>query len=88
MAMDLARIRKELTEKFSGNLYKCRMKQGHSQQKLADLIGVTDKQISNFETARSLPSLPTLYGICRLYDVSPNDMLGYDGRPDSELNSD
>ena len=48
---------------------------GISQKELAEKIGVSDKTISNWENARCLPDLSLFSPLCKILDISINDLL-------------
>ena len=53
-----------------------RQKAGYTQKEAAELIGVKDYQLGNYETNRSQPSLEILLKMSRVYLVSIDKMLG------------
>ena len=53
-----------------------RQKANLTQKEAAELIGVKDYQLGNYETNRSQPSLETLIKMSKVYSVSIDKMLG------------
>ncbi len=53
-----------------------RQKAGLTQKAAADLIGIKDYQLGNYETNRSQPSLEILVKMSKVYLVSVDKMLG------------
>ena len=53
-----------------------RQKAGLTQKKAAELIGIKDYQLGNYETNRSQPSLELLKKMSKVYMVSIDKMLG------------
>ena len=53
-----------------------RQKAGLTQKEAADLIGIKDYQLGNYETNRSQPSLEILVQMSKVYLVSIDKMLG------------
>lgn len=53
-----------------------RQKAGLTQKEAAELIGVKDYQLGNYETNRSQPSLEILIKMSKVYLVSIDKMLG------------
>ena len=53
-----------------------RQKAGLTQKEAAELIGVNDYQLGNYETNRSQPSLEILKKMSKAYSVSIDKMLG------------
>ena len=54
-----------------------RQKAGLTQKEAAELIGVKDYQLGNYETNRSQPSLEILIKMSKTYLVSIDKMLGH-----------
>ena len=53
-----------------------RQKARLTQKEAADLIGIKDYQLGNYETNRSQPSLEILVNMSKVYLVSVDKMLG------------
>lgn len=53
-----------------------RQKANLTQKEAADLIGINDYQLGNYETNRSQPSLEVLIKMSKVYLVSIDKMLG------------
>ena len=53
-----------------------RQEAGLTQKEAADLIGIKDYQLGNYETNRSQPSLEILVKMSKAYLVSVDKMLG------------
>lgn len=53
-----------------------RQKAGLTQKEAADLIGIKDYQLGNYETNRSQPSLEILVKMSKVYLASVDKMLG------------
>lgn len=51
---------------FGANIRRRRRELGLRQVQVADKCGITDAQISNFEKARSIPSLPAYIALCKV----------------------
>lgn len=52
-----------------------RAKAGISQAKVAETLGVTDSAVCQWETGKTVPRLPLLLELAKLYGVSVNDLL-------------
>ena len=50
-----------------------------SQIKAAELVGITQPTISEYENGTIMPSVPTLIILCEVYRTTPNVLLGFDG---------
>lgn len=48
---------------------------GLKQSKVTELAGLSDKYLSNIETARSIPSIEVLMKICDVLNVTPDYFL-------------
>lgn len=53
-----------------------RQRAGLTQKEAADLIGINDYQLGNYETNRSQPSLEILKKMSKVYSISIDKMLG------------
>lgn len=53
-----------------------RVKTGLTQKEAAELIGIKDYQLGNYETNRSEPSIPILKKMSKVYQVSIDKMVG------------
>ena len=65
--MDLVQIGKFIAQ--------LRKEHGFSQEKLGEMLGVTNKTISRWETGTYLPSAEMLLSMSKLFDVSINELL-------------
>jgi len=72
----------ELKQFFATRLKKIREDRGYTQPELAKLIGTTDRNISNYETGYSFPSIKVLYEISRTLKVSVDYLLGITNNPE------
>ena len=54
---------------------KHRMAKGYSQEKLAELLGVTQTQVCKWETGKALPSARNLKRISEELDMQPLEIL-------------
>ena len=49
---------------------------GKKQTEIADAIGVTKQCVSDYKKGKSVPSIETLYLLCKFLDVSADYLLG------------
>ena len=61
---------------FAESLYKLRQNANMTQRQLADILGVSDTNIQNWENSRSETSFEMLIKIADVFDVSVDDVLG------------
>ncbi len=64
--------------KFGERFKLYRQKANLTQKEAAELIGVKDYQLGNYETDRSEPSLTTLIQMSRAYKVTVDKLIGAD----------
>ncbi len=57
-------------------LYELRVKNGLSQDELAEKVFVTRQAVSRWETGETIPNIETLKLLSKLYNVSINTLLG------------
>lgn len=60
-----------------------RLEAGHSQEYLADKLGVSRQTISNWENERTIPSADYLKDLSRLYGMSFDALIGLEVPNDS-----
>lgn len=53
-----------------------RVKTGLTQKEAAELIGIKDYQLGNYETNRSEPNIPILKKMSKVYQISIDKMVG------------
>ena len=64
-----------------------RKKKGYTQKQLADILIVSDKTISKWETGKSLPDLEMMNLICQTFGISINELLSGERISTAELES-
>ncbi len=62
----------KFTERFNEVLKQC----GKTQVEIAKAINVTKQSINDYKKGKSVPSLETLYELCKFLDVSSDYLLG------------
>ena len=63
---------------FSENIIKLRHKKGITQEELAEVVGVTKASVSKWETKQSLPDIMLLPRLAAYFDVTVDELLGYE----------
>ena len=61
------------------NIRVLRKEKGITQEKLAELLGVTSQAVSRWESGAGYPDMDQLPGLASLLEVSMDTLLGYDG---------
>lgn len=64
-------------------LKKARKAKGMTQSEAAIALGTKNTTISNWESGVSRPDVDTLVLLCRLYEVTPNELLEYYYEPET-----
>lgn len=59
-----------------------RIMRGYTQQDIADKLHKTTNAVSNWELGNTSPPVDDLMELCKLYDVTPNQMYGWDECPE------
>ena len=62
-----------------------RKQKGWTQMQLAELLGVTNKTVSRWETGHYMPDLATLPLLCQLLEISINEFLAGERLQESEF---
>lgn len=70
---------------IGGRIRRYREERGYSQKQLAQLIGVSNSRISNWEQGLNRPDADIIADICRALNVSPSELLDVRLSPE-ELN--
>ncbi len=60
------------------NMVKLRRKKGVTQEELADFIGVTKASVSKWENGQSMPDIILLPQLATYYDITVDELLGYE----------
>ena len=63
-----------LKEIIAKNITACRKAKGYTQLDVAEKLNYTDKAVSKWERAESIPDVTTLYQLAELYGVTLNDL--------------
>lgn len=69
---------------FSKNLIRLRQEKNLTQEQLANFIGVTKASVSKWENKQSLPDLMILPKLSALFDISIDELLGYNAQLSKE----
>lgn len=60
---------------FGNTLCNLRRKKGMTQRDLADVLNISDKAVSRWETGNTIPSLDMVYKISQYFKISFNDLM-------------
>ena len=66
------------TLNFSENIARLRHEKKITQEQLADFVGVTKASVSKWETGQSMPDILLLPQIAAFFDVTIDELLGYE----------
>ena len=64
----------------------CRKKKGITQNELAELLGITNRAVSKWETGICMPDAGTIPELCQILDISISDL--FSGEKSMENNKD
>lgn len=62
-------------EKIGKFIAECRREKKITQQDLGELLGVTDRAISNWENGKNMPDLSLFKPLCTILEISLNDLM-------------
>ena len=65
----------KLKKQLGANIVAYRKRSGLTQAGLAEKLNYSDKAVSKWERAESMPDLLTLVQLAELFDVTVNDLL-------------
>lgn len=54
---------------------KCRKEKGLTQMQLAEMLSITDRAVSKWETGKSLPDSAIMLELCSILGITVNDLL-------------
>ena len=66
------------------NIRSLRKEKGITQERLAELLGVTPQAVSRWESGAGYPDMEQLPGLASLFGVSMDTLLGYDGTKEKQ----
>lgn len=75
-------------QKLNERLAAIRKQSGFTQQQLADMLNVSNKTISQWETGRALPDISMLVRLSEIYKLKLDELLNQEGQksiPDDAL---
>lgn len=62
-------------------IHKLRIRSGYSQDRLAETLYVTRQAVSRWELGQTLPSVDNLAELCKLFNVTFEELLCLDSQP-------
>lgn len=65
------------------NLKFYRKKNGYNQTQIANYLGICQQNVSLLEKEKIQLTADTIIKLCRLYQITPNELIGY--QPDGSL---
>jgi len=74
-----------LKEIFSKKLRENRRKCGFTQEKLAEIVGISTHYLSMLETGRNFPTSDTLESLASALEIPVYELFIYDNSPKEEL---
>ena len=78
----------ELKSRVGANIARLRRERGMTQAELAERINYSDKAVSKWERAESLPDVLTLFSLAEQLDTDLNTLVGMSANPKTEPVSD
>lgn len=70
---------------FANNLIELRKYHNYSQEKLAELIGVSRQTLSKYETGEALPDIEKCRLLADVFSVSIDDLINYEKSDEESL---
>ena len=64
-----------ITNSFPSNLRRIRRMRGYTQEALGRAMGMQKSAISKYEKGRTKPNIKQLAQICKLLDISPQELI-------------
>ncbi len=69
-----------IKDEIAKNILYFRKKYGYTQKQLAELIGVKNTSVSNWETGDNSIDIETLIKLCSIFNISLSDIYGSYGK--------
>ena len=66
----------DLTMKFTERFNELLKQSGKTQVEIAKALNITKQCVNDYKTGKSVPSIETLYALCKYLDVSADYLLG------------
>ena len=63
---------------LGNKIKRLRREKGMTQEQLAELLGITSRAVSGWECDRTAPDISHIPALCRIFDVSADELLGID----------
>ncbi|MBB4822953.1 transcriptional regulator with XRE-family HTH domain [Sporosarcina luteola] len=67
------------------NLFTLRKKHGYTQEKLAELIGVSRQAVAKWETGQTVPDIMNSQSLAELYDITLDQLVNHSDLYGGEL---
>lgn len=83
--IEMKKIRNENTIKIGSRVKEHRKKAGLSQIQLAEMLGVTNRAVSNWESGVNGIDIELIPKICEALNVKPNDLMDTPSEPSDVL---
>lgn len=64
--------------KIGENIKRLRINKGMTQEQLAELMNLSSAAVSKWESSNTYPDITTLMPLARIFDVSIDELMGYD----------
>ena len=62
-------------EKIGKFIAECRKEKCFTQAQLAEMLNITDRAVSKWETGRSMPDVSIMLELCKVLNISVNELL-------------
>lgn len=72
------------TQKVGAFIAQCRKEHNWTQKELGEKLGVTDKAVSKWENGSSLPDILLLPQLASYFDISIDELIGYQPQMEQE----
>lgn len=71
--------------KFGTRIYNLRKGKGLSQSKLGELVGVSNKAVSKWETGEAKPAINQLIKLSNVFDVSMDEIISTEEKNEKQI---
>ena len=75
-------MRKDIKRLMAYYIHELRLMRGFTQQEVADRVNKSTNAVSNWELGNTSPPIDDLLELCKMFDVTPNQICGWDECPE------
>ena len=75
-------VKNQIKRLMAYHIHMLRLMRGYTQQDVAGRLRKSTNAVSNWELGNTSPSIDDLMELCKMFDVTPNQICGWDECPE------